>query len=93
MKRERRLNWRQGAPWWVLPLLVPGLILGALGFVLSLLLTDWWGAKFLVCLPLTIALLVTGQIGLGLFSLAATAFFLLGVVREYRAGRGSGVAD
>jgi hypothetical protein len=71
----------------VLPLLVPGLILGALGFVLSVLMFDWWGAYFLVSLVMTVVALAAGELGWGLASLGLTLFLLLVLVREYRASR------
>ena len=80
---KRRPDWRQGAPWWVLPLLVPGLILGALGFVLSLLMFDWWGAYFLVSLVGTVVALAAGERWLGLACLGLTLFCLLVLVRDY----------
>ena len=78
------MTWRQGAPWWVMPLLVPGVVLGALGFVLSVLMTDWWGAYFLVSLSLAIMSFWIGESGWGFFILGVTALIVVGAVREWR---------
>lgn len=67
-----------------MPLAVPGVVLGALGFALSVLMTDWWGAFFLVAVSMVIIFFWTGETGWGLFSVCLVAGAVLGAVRQWR---------
>lgn len=73
---RRVWDWREGAPPWLLPLAIPGLILGALGLALSLLLFDYWGAKALLAVVTSVVCIATGAhfLAVLMLALAAVAF-------------------
>jgi hypothetical protein len=67
-----------------MPLLVPGVVLGALGFGLSVLMTDYWAAKFAIAVSLAIVMFWIGESGWGFVSVGAAALSVVGAVREWR---------
>lgn len=65
-----------------MPLVLPGVLLGAFGFVLSVVMTDWWAVYFVVSVAMAIVFFWIGEWGWGLFSLGGTAAVVVGAVRE-----------
>lgn len=84
MSRPQWGKLRQGAPWWAMPLVVPGVLLGALGFVLSVVMTDWWAVYFVGSVAMATVLFWIGEWGWGIFSLGGTAAVVVGAVREWK---------
>lgn len=72
-------NWRQGAPWWVMPLAIPGVIFGAIGFAFSIFLQlSIVTFQFVVILVAGIVFLAIGEYGWGIGALAFVALHACG---------------
>lgn len=58
----------------VMPIVIPTVILGSLGLVLSRLLTDWWGVRLLLLGVAAVIFLVIGEYGWSAFAVVGAIF-------------------
>jgi hypothetical protein len=75
-------GWRQGAPWWAMPLVVPGVILGAIGLAFSMFLqVSIVTFQSVLLVVISVIFLAIGEYGWAIASLAFVA--LLTALRVY----------
>lgn len=89
----RRLpNWRQGAPWWLVPFLLVGYVAAAVG-VLVASLFDWWIFQILVLAMIGVGAALTGRWLFAGFCLVGAAAGVFGLRAEGRKNRSGASPD